>query len=201
RGDLQLLREEAVQTDLDMSAAQRKRVQERSKELQNQSWRVMEGMWKLTAEQRRQRSLELARTVEKAVGELLTPAQVARLRQIALQLRQRGPHGFATPEVADALKLTLAQRERIREIQQEAQVTDVRKMQKGGRRPGGPGPDFAKLWAGGEAKVMQEVLTAEQRARWRELTGKPLQGNVRFMPPHPFDAPTVYLFWRGPEHQ
>src|SRR5262249_48875044 len=94
-----------------------------------------------------------------------------------------------------------AQRERIREIQQEAQVSVLKKMQKGGKKPGGPGPDFAKLWAGVEAKVMQEVLTAEQRARWRELTGKPLQGNVRFMPPHPFDAPTVYLFWRGPEHQ
>jgi hypothetical protein len=201
RGDLQLLREEAVLRDLDMSEAQQQRVQERSRELLDQSWRVMEGMRTLTAEQRRQRSLELARTVEKAVGELLTPAQVARLRQIALQLRQRGPHGFATPEVADALKLTPAQRERIREIQHETQVSVLQKVHKGGKMPGGPRPDFTRLWAGVEAKVMQEVLTAEQRARWRELTGKPLQGDVRFMPPPPFDAPMVYLIWRGPERQ
>jgi hypothetical protein len=35
------------------------------------------------------------------------------------------------------------------------------------------------------------VLTVEQKARWRELTGKPVAGEVRFMPPPPPGGPPL----------
>jgi serine/threonine protein kinase len=190
RGDLQLLGEKAVQEDLGMSDAQVKRVQERSAELLEQTWQAMNDMKQLTAEQRRRRSLELARVVEKAVGELLYPEQVARLRQIALQLRQRGPHGFTTPEVTDALKLSPAQRERIRALQDEAQIAMWQEIQRRGRERGRRHIEFDRLWEDMQRKV-KSVLTAEQQARWRQLAGRKLRGKVRFVPPPSFDGPML----------
>ncbi len=183
-GQFWLLTHRPVQEDLGLNEDQVRRV----KELAGR-----QGAWwwpggpkdqpPLTREERRQRILQVAFATEKAVAEILTPAQAARLRQIALQLRQRGPGGFTAPEIADALKLTKEQRARIEAIQDGGHVAMF--------KPRGPdghecGPDEA--WKGAQEKVMErvmEILTAEQKARWRELTGKPVAWSVPFMPPSP----------------
>src|SRR5262249_884243 len=51
---------------------------------------------------------------EAALADILNMDQVARLRQIALQLR--GPLALCEPDIAATLKLTTVQRERIRGI-------------------------------------------------------------------------------------
>ncbi len=126
------------------------------------------------------------RTTEKALAEILTVAQDRRLKQIDLQVRQQGPHGFTAPEIAGALKLTARQKEQIRAVQDEAHVAFMERLQRGPWPPP-PGKPLEDPWGGVRAKVL-DLLTPQQRERWRELTGEPIKGHVRFMPFGP-DAP------------
>jgi serine/threonine protein kinase len=178
-----------VQDDLELQEDQVRSVKELTDRLDGEWRQGLKNLRPLSQEQRQQRTLEVARTTEKAVAAILTPQQAARLRQIALQLRQRGPGGFTTPEVADALKLTKAQKGRIRTIQEEAILDGLNRMV-----PGGPGCRPHEVWKEVQDKLMDKVmvvLTAEQKARWRELTGKPIAGNIRFMPGPPLGGPPL----------
>ncbi len=70
------------------------------------------------------------------VNAILTAAQQARLRQIALQ--SDGPGAFRDPEVVAQLRLTPEQRDGIRAIEEEAFFAWMRTMGPGGPPPGGP---------------------------------------------------------------
>jgi hypothetical protein len=95
----------------------------------------------LTGEQRRRRSLDLARRSEQDAAGILTPAQAARLKQIALQVRVRAPDGFTAPEVVASLKLTAKQKQRIRGLQEYAQLALGEHLHDGfPPGPGGPRP-------------------------------------------------------------
>ena len=59
----------------------------------------------------------MARSNEAAIAVILTPDQLRRVGQIALQTK--GPMAFRDPGVAATLKLTADQRERIRGIEAE----------------------------------------------------------------------------------
>jgi hypothetical protein len=182
-GQLRALKERAVQDDLKLSAEQRQRVREVSGRI-GEAWRAAFREFRtrgLGEEERRAKSLEIARAEEGAVAEVLTAAQAVRFRQILLQLRQRGPHGFSDPELVQALKLTAKQREKLRLIHQDAYQPPAEGRPgkgpppKGKKRPGGP-------WREVNDQVLR-VLTAEQRARWRELSGAPLLADVPSAPP------------------
>ncbi|MCI0455856.1 MAG: serine/threonine protein kinase [Gemmataceae bacterium] len=178
-----LLSYRPVQRDLDLSSAQVGKItklSERLGEEWRQAWRDRRN---LTREQRRDRSLALARSTEQEAAEILTPAQRERLKQIALQVRQQGPHGFTSAGVAEALALTPAQRERIRSIQEDAHLAWVERMQQDPSARVEPG------WRQAQAEIMARVLTAEQKGRWRQLTGEPFRGVVFFVPPPSLDAP------------
>jgi serine/threonine protein kinase len=174
-----LLKEGAVQKDLGLDEDQVRRVKAVADRLWKQWGQGIKELHKLSAEQRRERTLEVALKTEKAVAEILTPAQTARLRQIALQLRQRGPDGFTTAEMADALKLTKVQRERIRGIHDNAKYAMFGRLMR--IKPGAPKCSPEELWGDTEGKILA-VLTADQKTRWRELSGEPFTGKVVFMP-------------------
>ncbi len=114
---------------------------------------------------------------DQACFEVLKPDQAKRLWQIVLQ--QRGPHAFADAEVADALGLRRDQRDSIHQIEEDAR----RSFFKGHalKHP----DDFWK----GEHDQLLGVLTEEQKAKWKEMIGDPLQGEIRLdgRPPHGHD--------------
>lgn len=135
--------------------------------------------------------LDEIRGRESAIRDLLTAGQRRRLRQIALQVR--GPQAFREPEVVAVLQLTADQRERIRRIEADVVMPprfdgprpDGPRFE--GPRPDGPrpdGPPKGQLMKGpgdwfGRPNVMPQVLavlTADQIARWNELTGPPFVG-------------------------
>ncbi len=130
---------------------------------------------------KRAQLLQEMRAHETAIAAILSTAQLARLRQIALQ--ERGLHAFQEPEVVDALKLTRAQRRQLREIiGAPPPPGGPRSGPKS--RPDGPGdkpppgPSKGPPEEGPKPRTQQAlaVLTPEQQKRWRELTGDPFAG-------------------------
>jgi hypothetical protein len=129
---------------------------------------------------------QLGKEVDEAINGILSAAQGRRLREISLQLR--GGHALSDPDVEKALKLTMDQKAKLQEIQQEA----MKEMQKVGLQAmgdaarGGPNPAAFQKASGQLAEKMKalwndlgnrqlEVLTSEQKDEWQKLTGEPLK--------------------------
>jgi serine/threonine protein kinase len=187
-GQLGLLKERAVQEELKMAPDQKTHVVTLA-DRQAQAWReAFKSFHRLEPEERRAKSLELARAEEGAINEVLDPPQETRFRQLVLQVQQRGRYGFSDPEIVSALSLTTKQREKIRGLLQTAYPAPWEahfRAPAGGKGPppkgrGSPPPPAS--WKGATAKVLN-VFTEEQRGKWRELTGEPLAEEVQFAPP------------------
>ncbi|HTU24734.1 MAG TPA: serine/threonine-protein kinase [Pirellulales bacterium] len=185
RRELELLAQPSVQEDLRLSAEQI----EGAKQLwldRQEAWRRLdprsfdERSTPLTAEQWDATFDKLA-AQEKALGELLTPAQSQRLQQIALQwvLQWRGPMALTTPEVAAQLALSAEQIDRLRDL--AAQRRGQPRGGEAGSREAGPGgprdrPDRDSL--GKIPDQFLDVLSDEQQARLSELIGEPFKGEL-----------------------
>jgi hypothetical protein len=133
----------------------------------------------LEAEERPKKIAELDRESEKIALDILKPEQVKRFRQIAIQVL--GARAFTRPDVMAALKLTDIQKQQV-DIVLKHMAVEV----KGLRQPGGNRSAVQKkmreLTKTGQEKIVQ-TLTAEQQAKWKELTGEPFKGEVRIGPP------------------
>jgi serine/threonine protein kinase len=187
-----LLSYRPVQRDLGLAGEQVRKItglSERLGEQWRQAWRERRN---LTREERRDRALALARSTEQGAAEILTAAQGERLKQIALQVRQQGPHGFTSAGVAEALGLTAAQRERVRTIQEDLHLAWLERVQQD------PSGRVEPAWRQAHAEIMDRVLTAEQKGRWRQLTGEPFRGVIFFVPPPSLDAPLFAPFGGPP---
>jgi hypothetical protein len=159
-----LLALKSVQEELKLSESQVEEVMK----LSGKSW----GLFRMSPEERRAGLEELA-AGEKAQVEGMRPEQVRRLKQIVLQ--QRGPHALGDANVADALRLTAAQRDQIRAIQEEARRTLWASAPHGGRSPDRrPRSDLPQEV---HARLLN-VLTEKQNARWNEMTGEPFKGEL-----------------------
>jgi hypothetical protein len=161
------LHQKGVQDELGLSAEQRQalaRINRRWWEGMRDSHRQTPGEWE-------RRRLALARDQEVQVARLLSPDQLRRFKEIALQYL--GGRALSDPDVAEALELTAEQKQRIRSIQEEVRRATF--GPRGHAAKEGPTPDDRarsanpRLW---------DVLSARQKARWAELTGKPFEGEL-----------------------
>jgi hypothetical protein len=118
-------------------------------------------------EDRSRQMLREMRTHETAIAGILTPAQLTRLGQIALQVR--GAEALQEPEVVTALDLSREQR---------SQLRSICGPHPGGRHHG-PGPGRRH-----EAELQKAlaILTPEQLTHWNEMTGRKFAGLGE--PPH-----------------
>lgn len=105
--------------------------------------------------------------LEKKQIEALSESQLRRLKQILLQ--QRGPHAFADSEIADELKFSTDQREKIRQIQEETRRSLWSQFEPAKRNE--------------SLKAVREkllgLLTPDQQLKWKEMTGAAFQGEIR----------------------
>jgi serine/threonine protein kinase len=172
---LYLLCQPAVLDDLGVGDDQRPKVKEFCARVGREWKESLADVGRLSPTERGRRAVARARAYEAEVNGLLTPAQRARLGQIALQAE--GPGAFREPEVAADLQLTAEQRDRIRTLEDEALFGWMR----GARRATADGDATAR------EKTVQErlvaVLTEEQVRRWRALTGEALKIPVTLFPP------------------
>jgi eukaryotic-like serine/threonine-protein kinase len=177
-----LLKEPAVLDDLELSRDQRERITELFERLNKQRQEAFEEFRHLTPEERQKRFLEMVRSNEAAIGAILKPGQLDRLRQIARQCQ--GPMAFADSEVASELKLTNEQKRQIRAVQ----ATMFFDKPPGGRPFDAPAPPPWKALEEKRKVAMKRIralLTAEQTKGWNELSGKEFPGAGRVFLPGP----------------
>jgi hypothetical protein len=117
----------------------------------------------------------------KELDKILKPEQHARLKQIARQ--QGGPRAYLKTENAKDLSLTDEQKTKLREIATEHEKDTMELFRGGGFGKGGlPAETREKMEALNKeaAEKAVNVLTADQKSKWRELTGEPY--TLRFEP-------------------
>lgn len=124
----------------------------------------------------------------KEAEKILKPEQMARLKQIGLQ--QAGLRGLIAGDAAKELKLTDEQAKKIKDINAELDK-DVAELTRaaGGGGMGG----FGRMSAETREKMMglrkeafekaQDVLTADQKSKWKSMTGEPFE--MKFEPRRP----------------
>ncbi len=197
-----LLREPDVQKDLGLSREEADKARELVEGRRGRKPPSFDAYRQLSPDERRRELEEMTRAAERDLKKLLTADQVKRLRQIALQ--QRGPQALEDAEVAKALALTAAQKQKVRAILAEAAP-----WKPGPQPPERKGPyDWGRARKTTEEKLLG-VLTLAQTEHWKEMVGERFRGKVcpgfggrfgpRFEPPpdHPNGDPRPRPELRG----
>jgi hypothetical protein len=171
-GELYLLAQPSALDDLRLDEGQRRKVADLSGRAGKRWMEAFGDPARLPPAAERVRiALEQARANEAEVDAILTGTQRARLRQIALQ--SEGPAAFREPEIVEALRLTAAQRQEIRGLEEEALFRQVREARSGKTVDEAGKPTIERILA---------VLTPEQARRWQELAGEPIRGPLNVFP-------------------
>jgi Spy/CpxP family protein refolding chaperone len=166
-----LAAQKSVQKELKLSEDQAKTVEQLA-EKQRESFR---GLRDLSEDERRKKIEDMSTTNEKAVSETLQPDQFKRLKQISLQVQ--GAAAFDRSEVTDALKLTSEQKDKIKTVQTESRGK-MRDAFGGGDREESR-KKIAEMRKDTQAKLLA-VLTTEQQATYKEMSGEPFTGELTF---------------------
>jgi hypothetical protein len=172
-----LLRFKAVRDDLKLTRPEARRIHE----FTEQQWKKEQEAEAIADEKERDRRFdEMTREDERFLGEILKPEQKKRLDQITLQVA--GLLWISRPEVASALKLTDEQKQKVVELQKEARKEMEELLYSEKRRD-----RDAELRKHQEAckKRVLDLLTDEQEAKYKELSGEPFRGELRFDEPDP----------------
>jgi Spy/CpxP family protein refolding chaperone len=171
---LMLLGQKSVQEELKLSADQTQKIQA-ALEKQMESF---QGLRDLGEEERGKKIQEMAKENEKFVADNLKPEQAKRLHQIALQ--QQGGRAMADEKVAKELNLTDDQKTKIKDILEDT-GNQVRELFQNGFSEE-TRTKMRELNSAATEKVLG-ILTADQKTKWKEMTGEPFKGEIRFGPP------------------
>ena len=175
-----LLRIEEVQTELEISPAQKEALEKLAE--QGRGERPDFGNFREMSEEERQQAFEKMRKqaeeraeeMKAQLEEVLLPQQLERLEQISLQLR--GVQALDDPEVAAKLGLSEEQKTKLAEARQsqgEKMRERMREMFQGGG--GGPQGDIREAMGKMREEMEKEilaVLTSSQQAKFEELKGE-----------------------------
>lgn len=167
-----LLENESVQKELKMEKDQADKVKEAVAKVTDKHKDERAKLADLGREERRTETQKLNAIVNAevmaAIGDILKPEQVKRLKQIELQ--QAGSRAFTRADVATALKLTDEQKEKIKTINEDAgkQLAEL-------RQGGNAQNNREKIAAVNKetTEKVQGVLTDDQKKAFKEMTGEP----------------------------
>jgi hypothetical protein len=121
---------------------------------------------------------KIPEAVMDALKKILKPDQLKRLEQLDLQ--RRGNRAFADQKVQQALKFTDDQKEQVKTILEDS-AKQMQELFAGFRRGGGGGGDFQERMKKVQelnketTKKIDEVLTTDQKKKWKAMLGKPFQ--------------------------
>ena len=174
-----LLRIEAVQTELEISPAQKEALDKLAE--QGRGERPDIGNFREMSEEERREAFEKMRTqaeerAKEMMGQLeevLLPQQLERLQQISLQIR--GVQALEDPEVAKKLGITEEQKTKLaeaREAQGEKMREKMREMFQGGGGPQGDLRESMMKMREEMEKDILSVLTTSQQEKFEEMKGE-----------------------------
>jgi DNA-binding TFAR19-related protein (PDSD5 family) len=164
-GDVDLLHRDDVRADLRLTVDQARQVTSLLESLSQQRKENFPTFVHMTPTEREQHSIAEARFKQDSLDKILTPEQKQRLGQVALQLK--GLAAFQDNDVAAALNLTAAQKERLRIIESEM-------FNPGPPEGDGPGKP-RRLSRQSAVEKFLEALTPDQKQQWKQKTGEPFQ--------------------------
>jgi len=171
-----LLGNASVQKELKLDDAQVDKAKALSEKTMEEMREKMQDLQGLEGQERFTKMAEIGREVNastlKAAGEFLKPDQVARLKEIANQVR--GAQAFADPDVAKKLNITDAQRTDIQEIQRESMQEMGTIFRENQDDPEARMKKMTELRKQTLTKV-EAKLNDEQRKTWKELLGAPFE--------------------------
>jgi Spy/CpxP family protein refolding chaperone len=156
-----------VQEELKLTADQVKKVEEANR----QTREAFEQLKGLEPGERAKKFPELLKESEKLAAGIVSADQATRLRQIIWQ--QEGCRAFHDPAVVAALQLSAEQKKSIKAVQRET-MAEIKKLFTADERPSREAAQhtIVALRKKADARVA-ELLTAEQKTKWKELTGAP----------------------------
>jgi Spy/CpxP family protein refolding chaperone len=169
-GPFGLLRQASVQQELQLSDEQIQQIKEESDKMRSK----FQGMSDMDQQERRKKMQELNAQSQKTIEKILKPEQQKRLQEIMIQ--QQGLRALANAKVADQLGLEDNQKSQIREIT-EAAGREMRQLMGGGGSPEDSRDKMEEMRKKTDSKI-EEVLTAAQKAKWKEMQGKPFKGEL-----------------------
>jgi hypothetical protein len=171
-----LLGNESVQKELKLDEKQVEKAKALEEKINGEMQEKFQGLQDLEPQERRTKMQEINREISastlKAAGEFIKPEQIARLKQIAYQVR--GAQNFSDPDVAKKLNLTDAQKTDIQTIQMEAGQERRAIFQEAQDDREAAMKKMAELNKKTLAKV-EAKLNDEQQKTWKELLGAPFE--------------------------
>jgi hypothetical protein len=176
-----LLCQPVVLDELNLSESQRENIRVLTNQIGREWMESFQDIGVLEPIQRARRALDQARSNDEKLSNVLNADQQKRLRQIGLQYE--GATAFRDQEVAIAINLSKAQRERIRMIEDDAAYGWMRNRH----------ANNIEIQNNAEHIVtpnqrIKEVLSEEQSSKWLELTGPPLRQPLPSFPQPSFGS-------------
>jgi len=167
-GGAMLLANPGVQKELKLDKEQTDKVEKFSADMREK----MQGFQDLSQEERQTKMQEMQKDGTKIAGEILKPEQKKRFDQISLQAR--GLQAFNDPEVQGKLKITDEQKAKIKTLADDTQAQRRDIMQDAGGDRQAAMKKMTDLTKEATKKAM-DLLTTEQKATWKEMTGEPFE--------------------------
>jgi Spy/CpxP family protein refolding chaperone len=171
---LMLLGQKSVQEELKLTPDQIQKV-EAAAEKQRESF---QGFRDLSEEERTKKFQEMTKENEKFVAENLKPEQAKRLNQISLQ--RQGAGALADEKVAKELNLTDEQKVKVMDLLDDSRKK-IQEVFQGGFNEEARAKS-QEIQNAATIKAL-DLLTADQKTKWRDMTGEPFKGEIRFGPP------------------
>ena len=121
----------------------------------------------------------LVKGQEKGLAKILTAGQYKRLQEVVLQVH--GLWALTAPDTAKELKITPGQMKKLRGLQAETEK-QMKNLPEGAATRTEVQKKLAELHRAANDKGLL-LLTDEQRARWKALTGEPFKREIRRVTP------------------
>jgi hypothetical protein len=168
-----LLRQKSVRDALKLTDDEANKIKEHNA----QQWKKAQEIHKLPADERDRRYEELSKENERFLVLVLEPSERKRLDEIGLQVV--GLLLVTGPRVASQLGLTDEQKEQLKRHQKEARSELAEVLH--AKSPEGRDEKIHQLRATCRKRLM-DVLTDDQEARWKDITGAPFTGKFQYDP-------------------
>lgn len=184
-GPAGLVNSKTAMTDIKATDDQVEKLKEWAKEYQDKQREFFKGFKDMSKEERTEKQAALTKDAWAAIGKVLKDDQVKRLKQIEIQVA--GVGAFLRPDVSEALKITDDQKGKLQEsmgsvfkdIMALNEEFGIKGFGGGGaaKLEGDKKKDYDKKIAKLNKEMMsgvQDVMTDEQKKKWKEMTGEPI---------------------------